>query len=312
MQWALVGGLGEAGIAALCALLCIAITYMLVSIGKAIEATSIPVVSSGLASIWRAITNPVVGLLVAATDNLWSDAEWWMRNIATAFDWMWDDIKGALSTDASFIAHLFNTVIPQAASHVAGAAAGYINQEIQTLHRDISDATTAIERVASGDAARALAKAEGFAGTIKASLTKLVAHDLTIGERYADTAIAGVKSYVDSEIAKIHLPTLESLGAAPAAVAGIAAGAATAIATLTAEFESCAVTSCEGPNNLSNLLKGILGFASLAEIGPFLDEVISAPAAAEAKYGGDFITKVQGVIGGGGDVWSALEQVLGL
>lgn len=312
MQWALVGGLGEAGIAALCALLCIAITYMLVSIGKAIEATSIPVVSSGLASIWRTITQPVVSLLVAATDNLWSDAEWWMRNIATAFDWIWDDIKGALATDAGFISHLFNTVIPQAASHVGSVAAGYVNQEIQTLHRDISDATTAIERTASGDAARALAKAEGFAGTIKASLTKLVAHDLTVGERYADTAVAGVKSYVDSEIAKIHLPTLESIGAAPAALVGTVATVGAAVAAITTEFESCAVTSCDGPNNLSGLLKGILGFASLAEIGVFLDKVINDPAGAEAEYAGVFSGIVSPIVAGGGDVWSALEQVLGL
>lgn len=285
---------------------------MLVAIGKAIEATSIPVVSAGLATIWRAITTPVVSLLVSATDNLWSDAEWWMRNVSTAFDWMWDDIKNALATDASFISHLFTTVIPQAASHVAGAAAGYVNQEIQTLHRDIADATTAIERAATGDAARALAKAEGFAGTVKASLTKLVAHDLTVGERYADTAAAKVKSYVDSEIAKIHLPTLESLGAAPAAVVGVAAGAATAIATLAGEFESCAVTSCEGPNNLSGLLKGILGFASLAEVAVFLDKVISDPAGAEAQYADDFIGKIKGVLGTSSDIFTDLESALDL
>lgn len=312
MQWALVGGLGEAGAAALLALLCIAVSYMLVAIGKAIEATSVPIISSGLAKVWNAITGPVVSWLVGATDELWSDAEWWMRNISVAFDWMWDDIKGAFATDAAFISHLFNTVIPDAAGHAVSSAAGFVNQEISTLHRDIADATTAIERVASGDAARALAKAEGFAGTIKASLTKLVAHDLTIGERYADEKLAEAKAYVDGAIKALPaIPAKLVAGvdyATPAAV-GIVAGAVAAIAS---EFESCAVTSCDGPNNLSSLLKGILGFASLAELGVFLDKVISDPAGAEAEYAGVFSGLASGVISSGTDVWADLEKVLSL
>jgi hypothetical protein len=302
VQWALVGGLGEAGAAALLALLCIAVSYMLVAIGKAIEATSIPIVSSGLAKIWNTITHPVVSWLVGATDELWSDAEWWMRNISVAFDWMWDDIKGAFATDAAFISHLFISVIPGAAEHAISGAASYVNQEISTLHRDISEATTAIEKAATADAARALAKAEGFAGTIKADLTKIVAHDLTHAETYADNAAAAVKGWAEGAIGAIHIPDITGVEAGLAALTGTVAGIAAAVAAVTTEVETCAVTTCDGPNNLQGLLNGILGLSGLVAFGEFLQQVINDPAGAEAEYAGIF----QGLVGTGTDALDAL------
>lgn len=312
MPFVLAPELAAVAAAALLAMFCIAVVYLIRAIASALGTFHVGPINIPIGKWFSAITSPVVSWLVGATNELWADAAWWMHGIAYIATGLFDDVTSAIGHAFGFVDHIVTSTIPQAITHVGGAAAGYVNQAIRTIHTDIASATTAIEHVASGDAARALAKAEGFAGTIKASLTRIVAHDLTTAERYTDGAVADVRTWVDGEIAKIHLPTLESIGAAPAALVGTVAGIAGAVAAVASEFESCAVTSCDGPNNLGNLLKGILGFASLAELGVFLSKVINDPAAAEAEYAGIFTGLVDPFITGGGDIWSALESVLSL
>lgn len=298
--------------AALLAMLCIAAYKFIQAIGAVLPTFNLGVVKIPIGKWFTSITSPVVSWLVGATNTLWADAGWWMHGIAYIASGFANDVASLFSHVFGQVDHVVTVTIPQALGHAAGSATHFVEQEIGTLHRDIATATTAIEKVASGDAARALAKAEGFAGTVKASLTKLVAHDLTIGERYADQKLAEAKAYVDGAIKALPaIPGKLIAGidyATPAAV-GVVAGAVAAVAS---EFESCAVTSCDGPNNLSNLLKGILGFASLAEVGVFLEKVINDPAAAEAQYAGVFSGIVSPIVTGGGDVWSDIESVLGL
>lgn len=304
--------LGGLALAFFAFLLCCGVSYMLVAIGKAIEATSIPVVSSGLASIWRTITQPVVNLLVAATNALWSDVEWWGRGIAWLSTTLFDDIRDAFVWDGQQIDHLFTQVIPNAAKTVEGSAARFANQQITALQRDISDSVTTIEHAASGEALRALAEAEAFAKTIRGDLTKLVAHDVTVAEKYADARLADAKAYVDSAISSIHLPSLESLGAAPAALVGTVAGIGAAVVALTKEFEECAVTNCEGPNQLSSLLPSLLGLVGIGSLVAFLEQAISNPAGVEAQYAAQFAQLASGLVGGGVDIGSYIESVVGL
>lgn len=304
--------LGGLALAFFAFLLCVGVSYMLVAIGKAIEATSIPVVSSGLASIWRTITNPVVNLLVAATNALWSDVEWWGRGIAWLATTLFADIKADLLWDAGQIDHLFNSVIPNAAKTVAGDSARFVGQEIATLHRDIAEATTAIERAATGDAARALAKAEGFAGTIKASLTKLVAHDLTAAEKFADGALADAKTYTDTAINAIPVPSLAALGGVAAGAFAALEARVIAVEAVASEFESCGVTSCAGPNQLSNLLPALLGLVGYGSIIAFIEQAIRDPHGTEAQYAGQLISLVSGAVSGGADIASELESLIGL
>lgn len=286
MPFEVAADFGALATCVLAALLCIAVTYLLKGIAVAIEATSIPIVSSGLASIWRGITNPVVSWLVGATNELWSDAAWWMHGLAWTFTEMFDVVKNALVTAFDYYDHLLTSVIPGAAAQAVRDAGTFTGQQVDAIASDIADATRTIEKVATGDAARALAKAEGVAATVKGDLVRIVAHDLTVGEKYADAEIAKLRGYVDGAIAGIHLPTLESIGAAPAALVGTVAAAAAAVAAITAEYESCAVRTCSGNNNFSNLLQDALGVASFAVFAEWIKGAITDPQGAEATFAG--------------------------
>lgn len=286
MQWALVGGLGEAGAAALLALLCMAVVYLIRAIASALGTFSIGPVSIPIGKWFSDITTPVVSWLVGATNELWSDAQWWMRGVSYIFDGVFNDIKDALETDASFIAHLFNTVIPDAASHVAGGAVAYANSEIAALRREITSTASTLETDLTHEAARELAKATALVTTTEAALKKIAAKGITTAEDYADAEIAKARTYLEGLIAAIPIPSLGPITAEVGALAGTVAGVATGVAAITAEFGECAVTTCDGPNNLQGLLQNVLGLVDVATIGAFLAAVINDPAGAEAQYSG--------------------------
>ena len=310
MPWALVGGLGEAGAAALLALLCIAIVYLLRAIAAVLPRINLVVATVDLGKIFSDITSPVVAWLVGATNELWSDAEWWMRGIAYVATAIFDDVKGALQTDAAFIAHLYNEVIPAAASHAQGTATNFTTQETKAITNDISSVHVTVDRALSRELAQQWVSEQHLTRTTKSALLATIGATLIHAEHYTDTQLHTLARHLQGEIgaaaprygappvaipgpvaAPVALPS-----PVPVAVPGIDVGAlattvaatATAVATLTAEFESCAVTSCAGPNTLSSLLNGILGFVSLAEIAAFIAEIINSPAAAERKYAGYF------------------------
>lgn len=306
----LAGDVGLAGAAAFLALLCFGVAYLLAAIGKGIEATHIPLVSSGLASIWRNLTAPVQGWLTGWGASLFRYAEGWLRAGAFLAVGLFDDVIAAVVRQADNIAHLYNEVFPQGVSHAVSQATGYINQEIHAIRGDIADATTTIEKAATADAARALAKAEGFAGTIKSSLTRIVAHDLTVAETYTDTAVAGVKDWAEGAIGAIHIPDISGLEASVAGLIGTVAGVGIAVQAITSEFESCAVTTCDGPNNLSGLLNTLLGFGALADFAAFLESAITDPGGEATTVGAYLQGAVARFVTGGGDVWGAIESVL--
>lgn len=68
----------------------------------------------------------------------------------------------------------------------------------------------------------------------------------------------------------------------PAAVAGLGA----IVADIALEIERCMVSTCEGPNNISNLVSGLLGGVDLAEMALFLKQAISDPGSAAASFAG--------------------------
>jgi hypothetical protein len=278
--------LAAAAAAFLLAMLCIAVVYLIRAIAATLGTFNLGPISVPIGRWFSAITSPVVSWLVGATAELWADAAWWMHGIAYVAVGLFDDVKSALVHAFDTIDHVATVVVPGAAAQAVHDAGTFTGQQIDTITRDIADATTTIEKVATGDAARALAKAEGVAATVKGDLVRIVAHDLTVGEKYADAEIAKLRGYVDGAIAGIHLPTLESIGAAPAALVGTVAAAAAAVAAITAEYESCAVRTCSGNNNFSNLLQDALGVASFAVFAEWIKGAITDPQGAEATFAG--------------------------
>lgn len=268
----------------LLAVLCMAVVYLIRAIAAALPKINFAFVHIDFGKIFSSIAAPAVSWLVGATAELWSDFEWWMHGFAYITVGLFDDVKSLFETHAGQIAHIVTSVIPHAIEHIGSDAASFTKQEVATLERDISSAARDFEKVASKDAAQALAKAKSLVAGAEADITRVGAHAISTAETYADTELAKLRGYVDDAIRAIPHPNLDSIGAAPAALVGTVAGVAAGVFALTKEFEECAVTSCDGPNNLSSLVNGLLGLSGLAAFAAFLDDVVNNPVAAEAEY----------------------------
>lgn len=82
-------------------------------------------------------------------------------------------------------------------------------------------------------------------------------------------------------ITQANIGTLENVTSVviPASIAAVAAG----VASITAEFERCAVTACEGPNNWQQLFQAAYGLAAGAEVAEFLANAIKDPTGEAAS-----------------------------
>lgn len=308
----LIGEVGGLAAAFLAFLLCVAAAMLIRAIAAVLDAIPLPIVGAWISGAFKAIATPVESWLVGASNELWSDVEFWGRAIAWLGVTLFDDVKNAFVWDGQQIDHLFSTAVPQSALASQASTLSHVNEQLRTLHGDIASATTAIERTESALAARDLAKAEQHASTVKASLTKIAAHDLTHAETYADAAIARFKDYAENAYAKASaLPkplTADIDYATPAAVAIVG----TAVAAITKEFEECGVTSCAGPNQLSSLLPSLLGLVSYGVLLDFITKAISDPTGAEAQYAGQFASLVAPFVNGTGSIVDEIGQAIGL
>lgn len=312
MPFVLAPEVGAIAAALILFLFCVAVTYLLRAIASALGTLHIGPISLPFGKWFSAITSPVVTWLVGATNELWSDVTWWAHGISYIANGLVNDIVGGFSHAADVVDHIVTEVIPHAANQALADAKTAVGVSSAAIAHAISTATIDIEKVASADAARALAQAKATAHSIESDLTRLVAHDLTIGKKYTDTAIDDVKTWVGEQIGAIHIPDIGSLILQVGGIAGALAVAQTAIAAITSEFEECAVTTCEGPNNLSGLLNTLLGLAGLADFAAFLSDAIDNPAGVESEYAATFQGIIQPLVTGGGDIFSAIESVLGL
>jgi hypothetical protein len=304
--------IGAVATAVLLFLLLVAVAYMLESIAKALGSINLGVVTVPIGKWFYGIVHPVVNTLTSWGLGFFQVIEGWLNAAAYTVQGMFADTLSAVNTALDRIDHVITVTIPEATAHAVGGAAGYIESRIGALGREIADATTTIEHATSGEIARDLAKAEGFARTIKGDLVRIAAHDLTVAERFAtgvaDRAYADAKGLIDALPAIPRELTAGIDYVTPAALAAVGA----AVAAITTEFEQCAVRTCAGQNNFTSLLKDALGFASLAEIGVFLAKLINDPVGAEAEYGAVFAGIARPLTTGGGDIWQAIESVLSL
>jgi hypothetical protein len=83
----------------------------------------------------------------------------------------------------------------------------------------------------------------------------------------------------------ITLPALPDISIPSSITIPVAVGGlATAVAGIITEFDDCAVTTCGGPNNISNLLQTLMGGAELAELGAFLAAAVHDPKGEAAAF----------------------------
>lgn len=131
-----------------------------------------------------------------------------------------------------------------------------------------ADLTTA-EGVADADSAAAVVTATSEAATqLQAKATQLQSN--------IDTNSASIATLQQQQT--ITLPALPDISIPSSITIPVAVGGlATAVAGIITEFDDCAVTTCGGPNNISNLLQTLIGGASLAELAAFLEAAASDP-----------------------------------
>jgi hypothetical protein len=153
-----------------------------------------------------------------------------------------------------------------------GAVHTYVDQHIAAATDTLNGAISSVEQTLTGDISTAIQSAEAAAAAAEAALSK----DISGAIAAAGAAEAALQGLITGDITSVN-----------ATIAGIAATAATALSvatTVAGEFESCAVTTCDGPNNLSNLLNTLLGLAQDAALAAFIGEAIAAPGAAAAQF----------------------------
>ena len=205
-------------------------------------------------------------------------------------------IDGVASAAASALTgaidHQFANILGIVDSDI-GAVHTYVDNAVGKAESDASSALSTVERTLTGDIGTAIQTAEAAAAAADAALSRDLGAAIAAGEAAAASA-AGV---LGGEITSAN-----------AQIATIAASAAAALAlarTVAGEFESCAVTSCEGPNNLANLLNQLLGIISYADLAAFISLAIGQPG----KAAGEFAGVAQGLYS---DANSALDVLLAI
>lgn len=164
----------------------------------------------------------------------------------------------------------------------------------QTAINNAAADLTAAEQYAAGQAssAESAAVTAGTAAASQALGTAVGTLQDALGGVYTDLTGKAIAAGGD-------LSTIEGL------LAGAITGAVAAVATRVTSLERCAVTTCDGPNQLSGLLQGLLGLAEFAGVGAFLAELIDNPEKAVGEYAG----AIEGTYSAG---QSALQALLSI
>lgn len=164
----------------------------------------------------------------------------------------------SVASDLSILGGTIASAIPQEIStgikSAVSAISAQFGPELATLSGEIDQLRTQLDQaITAGNAALQ----QEIAGAIDVVTSKL------------DT----LRSTVALQQAQIGTVANDATVVIPAAIAGVAAE----VASLTAEVENCAVTTCDGPNNIENVVNKLLsGLTTLGEIG-FMVAAIKDP-----------------------------------
>ena len=206
-----------------------------------------------------------------ARNHLILDYQWDFSHLASLFEWTvhstWQ-IAQAIATTLD--------QIEQKAVHAAVTVPGEL---LHVTEKEIARAVDALVLPIEHKLDRSIGDARSYAD-----------HLVTGAEHSIDKAWQEVTHGLSRDLAgvKDKLGTIEKDLAKLGEVAGVASIAALAVkvATLAKEVEDCAVTTCNGPNNISKVLNDILGAASYAGEFTFLAAAIKDPVGTEQTFAG--------------------------
>ena len=223
-------------------------------------------VNGELSSVWSAIQPLQVAVSSTIPAEIIAQSQQEQSDIAATRQ---QDAANLAATAQSLQAELQNTqesLNTQITNNALAAAA--LSQ---------ADLTTA-EGVAQADAAQArLVATQDAATALQATATDL--------QGKIDTNSAAIVSLNQTQA--ITLPSLPDISIPQSITVPLAVGAlATAVAGVITEFDRCAVTACDGPNNYANLLQTLMGGADLAAILAFISEAARDPKGEAQSFAG--------------------------
>lgn len=211
------------------------------------------VVNPLVTAVFTTIPAELVVEALTEKQDVASTAETAQANLVTATQSLQSELNGVQSQLGEQETLLSNA---QAAISSLDATSDTYGQDLTTLAQEASSATAAITTLS------------GKAVSLQSQVTQNQAAITTLQQ----TQIITLPALPD-----ISIPS--SL-VVPTAVAGLGY----IVADITQEIDRCMVSVCDGPNNISNLLSGILGGLDLIDITTFLKSAIENPGAEIAAF----------------------------
>lgn len=315
--------------AALAALMAVGVYLLVRAIANSLPSLSLPFGISIRPGDWfQAIVSPVVGWIIHAAESAFHFVAHLIYGHAWLIEQFAQQAVAAVGHLGEQVAHIVNTVIPDAIRTAEHDVARAVNSLERTIARDATRAADDLAHDISSVARSIYTSERGIVSELDHAIKSAVSTGVDEAVSEADRAIADLRTYVDQrvgeavqgvegdvarafddvygDLARVASGEVADAKSIAGVVAAVAALPIASILSRVAHLERCSVGVCDdSPNNFSNLLRDALGLASFVGVGAFLAQVVNDPAAAASDYGG----AIQGIYGAG---QSALDDLLNL
>lgn len=294
--------------AALAAAMAVGVYLLIRAIANALPTFHLPFSIKIAPGDWfKAIVSPVVGWIIQAAESAFHFVAHFIYGHAWLIEQLAQQAVAAVGHLGEQIAHIVNTVIPDAIRTAEHDVARAVNSLERTIARDATKAADDLAHDLSKVARSIYTTERGIVSELDHAIKSAVSSGVDEAVSEADRAIADLRTYVDSKVADLTRDVDHAEAVASGAVADVGqlAGrvdvnsldlakllalvggiSVAGVVARVAAIEECYVRTCEpnSPNNLLNLLKGLGLLAEFAGVGTFLEQVISDPAGATDDY----------------------------
>jgi hypothetical protein len=257
--------------------------------------------------------------LVTATDNLQNNINSLSSDVTTELANVWDNLN---PLNTAVYTSLPNLIAANAAAAAAQEAAdartaqGNLVAATDDLQGNLDLVQAQLQSSIASQGAAETALAAADLQTAEGQATAVAAAATIAAEAQAQTSLKATAATLQGNIdlntqqidtlettTAINLPALPNVSIPSTISVPVAVGAlALSVSGIISEIDSCMVSVCDGPNNITSLLNGILGgLTTLGEIG-FIAAAIKDPVGTA----GTFDPLLSGLYGIGHDAFDEL------
>lgn len=186
------------------------------------------------------------------------------------------DALNSAKADVAEVRATVNQIVRPALGVVEADAA----RLAQAVFGDAAHGIEGLEHAVSG----LLATVGVALGTGAGSIESEIGAAVGAAEGIATTALDKAIGALTGEVGDAAALAREALAGGAGTLLGTIAATAAAAMALATHLDECAVTTCDGPNNLSSLLGDLAGVAEYGSLAAFVAEAISNPAGAAATF----------------------------